>query len=151
MTGAAAMDGVDGSGDDALMATVGFTLPIWRGKYDAGSREALNRYAQAVSSKQEVANSLGLDLERAHYQYRDAGRKSALYRTSLLPKGRQSLEAIRNAYEAGNSSFLDLVDAQRLVLEFELSLALAETNLLVQESVIEMLVAGMNAGENRIH
>ena len=52
------------------------------------------------------------------------------------------LGATRSAYEAGDSSFLDLVDAQRLVLEFELSQARSRFNMLIQESVIEELIAG---------
>jgi len=140
-TGPARMDNVEGSSQDAIMATVGVTVPIWRGKYNAASRAAADQYEGALASRRETANQLTAALERAHFRYRDARRKVDLYQTALLPKGRQSLGAIRIAYEGGNSSFLDLVDAERLVLEFELSLARAEFDVLIQAAEIEKLVA----------
>ena len=142
LTGEARMDGVADSGENALMASVAVTLPIWRGKIDSASRAAVNQYQGALSSKRELTNKLVASLERSHFRYRDARRKTALYQTALLPKGHQSLDATRTAYEAGNSSFLDLLDAEKLVLEFELSLARARFDVLIQESVIEVLVAG---------
>ena len=142
LTGQARMDGVADSGENALMASVAVTLPIWRGKIDSASRAAVNQYQAALSSKRELTNNLIASLERSHFQYRDACRKRELYQTALLPKGHQSLDAVRAAYETGSSRFLDLVDAERLVLEFELSLAKARFDVLIQESVIENLVAG---------
>ena len=50
--------------------------------------------------------------------------------------------AIRSAYEAGNSSFLNLVDAERVLLEFELSQARAEFEVLIQEAMLEKITAG---------
>lgn len=141
-TGEARMDGVADSGQDALMASVAVTVPIWRGKYQAGSQVALNNYSAALSGKRELINKLNTNLERAHFGYRDARRKTALYESALLPKGRQSLGAIRSAYEAGKSGFLDLVDAERLVLEFELAQARAQFDVLIQEAALEELVAG---------
>jgi len=140
-TGAARMDNVVDSSQDALMATVAVSVPIWRGKYKAGSRAALSQYEAALAAKRQQTNELTVALERAHFRYRDALRKVDLYRMALLPKGQQSLGAIRIAYEGGNSSFLNLVDAERLVLEFELSLARAEFDVLIQSAVIEELVA----------
>ncbi|MBU8869359.1 MAG: TolC family protein [Gemmatimonadales bacterium] len=142
LTGPARMDGVPDSGEDAVMASLAVTLPIWRGKYNSASRTAVHQYQAALSSKRELTNNLVASLERSHFRYRGARRKRELYQTALLPKGQQSLDATRAAYEAGNSSFLDLVDAERLVLEFELSLARAQFDVLIQESVLEHLVAG---------
>lgn len=141
MTGAARMDGVSDSGEDALMASLGVTIPIWQGKYDAASKVAASRYQGALSSKRGLMNKLSTSLELSHFRYRDALRKFDLYGTSLLPKGRQSLGAARTAYEAGNGSFLNLVDAQRLVLEFELTMVRARFDALIQEAVMEKLTA----------
>ena len=59
--------------------------------------------------------------------------------STLLPKGRQALSATLAAYEAGQTGFLDLVDAQRILLEFELSYQRALTDGLVQKATIAML------------
>jgi outer membrane protein TolC len=62
------------------------------------------------------------------YEYRDSARKVKLYGSALLPMARQSLEASRTAFQAGKGGFLDVIDAERMLLEFELSYerALAE-------------------------
>lgn len=146
LTGDARTEGLRDSGKDALMASVAVSLPIWRGKHAAASDVAVNRYHAAVSAKRDLSNALSSGLERAHFRYRDAHRKTNLYRTTLLPKGRQSLGATRTAYEAGQSGFLDLVDAERLVLEFELSLVRAEFDVLIQTAEIEKFVAGPVGG-----
>jgi outer membrane protein, heavy metal efflux system len=141
-TGEARMDGVPDSGEDALMASLSVSVPIWRGKHNAASEVAVSQYQGALSSKRNLLNDLSTSLERSHFQFRDASRKFHLYGNSLLPKGRQSLGATRVAYEAGKGSFPDLVDAQRLVLEFELTMVRAKFDVLVQEAVIEKLIAG---------
>ena len=130
------------SGNDALMASFGLSLPLWRGKYDAASREAVSRYHSVVASRRENTNTLQATLERALFRFRNAARKVELYRTTLIPKGRQSLDALRAAYEAGESRFLDLIDAERLLLEFELSKIRGGADVLIQEAELERIVGG---------
>lgn len=43
-----------------------------------------------------------------------------LYQQRLLPQQRTAVEASRAAYESGTMDFLDLLDAQRMLLEFEM-------------------------------
>lgn len=140
LTGQARMDGVSDSGQDALTASLGVNIPLWRGQYQAASRAAVKNYEAAVASKQDTSNRLEAALQNAHFRYRDAHRKLRLYETTLLPKAHQSLDATRSAYEAGANSFLDLVDTQRLVLEFELTSARARFDVLVHQSEIERIV-----------
>jgi len=140
-TGQARSSGVSGSGTDAVTASLAVSLPIWRGKYDAASREAAARYRSARASRRETENQLVAELEQVLFDYRDAGRKWDLYATTLLPKARQSLGAVRAAYEAGESGFLDVIDAERLLLEFELSRAGSLSDALIQEARIAELTA----------
>ena len=74
------------------------------------------------------------------YQFRDAGRKIDLYRDTLLPKASQSLKATEAAYRAGKGSFIDLVDAERIILEFELSYERALTDHGQRLGRLEMLI-----------
>jgi cobalt-zinc-cadmium efflux system outer membrane protein len=147
-TGPARMDGVDDSGTDALMATIGVSLPLWRGKYHDADLEAGSRVLAARSAKQEQVNSLAAALESSLFKYRDSARKMDLHDTTLIPKGRQSLDAVRSAYESGKGGFLDLIDAQRMLLEFELNRERAAIDLRINESEIERLVAGPLAGND---
>ena len=54
----------------------------------------------------------------------------------------QIVHAARAAYEAGSADFLDLIDAERLVLEFGLALARAEFDTLIRIASIEELAGG---------
>jgi outer membrane protein TolC len=112
----------NGDGDDPVIAMVSINLPIWREKLDAGLRQAKFRRSAAVQSRAARLNSLRADLKLVAYRYSDAERKIALYRDTLLPKARQAMSATEAAYRNGTGGFLDLIDAQRVLLEFEMNL-----------------------------
>ena len=40
---------------------------------------------------------------------------------ALLPKARESVKATESSFRSGGGTFLDLIDAQRVMLEFELA------------------------------
>ncbi len=140
-TGAARMPDVTDSGKNALMATVGIQVPLWRGKYRAAASAAASGVAAADNARRQELNSLAAALSSALFRYRDALRQSELYGTALIPKARQSMAATRAAFETGQGSFLDLIDAQRLLLEFQLAVVRARADLLIQQTIIEQLIA----------
>lgn len=109
------------SGKDEVIASVSVNLPIWRDKLDAGVRQARRRHSAAVGQRTAAENALTADLKMALFRYRDAERKINLYRDTLLPKARQSIQATERAYKDGSNTFLELIDAQRVLLEFELA------------------------------
>jgi outer membrane protein TolC len=148
-TGDARMEGVPDSGKDPIMASLAVSIPLWQGSYAAAEREAASQYLAVSARRSERRNLLQARLEGALFDYRDAVRKRDLYGDTLLPKGRQSLGATRAAYEVGEASFLDLVDAERVLLEFELAFAQARRDLAVNQADIEMLTGGPLAGSPR--
>lgn len=109
------------SGEDPWGLTLGMSLPFGRGKYKAGVREASARKAAAQQARTQRHNDLVWMLERNVYRLDDALRQSALYRDTLIPRGRQALELTEVAYESGKASLLDLIDSQRELLSFELA------------------------------
>ena len=120
-TDSARMPGVDDSGKDPVVAMVSINLPIWRAKYRAAEREALGRLHAAQEAVRDKANTLESDAKLALYEVRDAERRASLYRHTLIPKAKQSLKATTTAYIGGKASFLDLIETQRVLLEFQLS------------------------------
>lgn len=99
------------------------TLPFQVGRIQAGIREAQAgiRAAQAAlrSRGDDVRARLVLNL----YLVRDSDRQVKLIRKTLLPKAREIVEAIREAYGTGGATFLELLDAQRALLTLELEAA----------------------------
>lgn len=138
-TGDARMSGVSGSGDDALSATIGFTLPIWRSKYDAGVKEADAMLAQHQFKRVQQLNTFHAQTVAALFKLRDAERQISLYENTLLPKANESLVATQRAYSAGAAPFADMIDAQRVLLSFELSFARAITDHNQARIVLEKL------------
>ena len=109
------------SGDDPISITVGLTLPLGRGKYKAGKREALAHKSAVLHQRGQLRNDLQWRLEQTLYELDDAIRQVTLFRDSLIPRGRQALELTEIAYESGAASLLDVIDSQRELLDFELS------------------------------
>lgn len=128
LIGSARQPGVAGSGDDAIALTLGLDIPIWRRAYDAGVRGAEASLRRAHKQHQDTWNHLASELELSLYRVRDADRRVALFEESLIPKGEESVQALDSAYQAGEQGFLDLIDAQRLLLEFQLEVARARSD-----------------------
>jgi len=128
LIGSARSPGVPGSGDDDLALTLGLELPVWRSSYRAGLREAEARLGATRAERSDAANRLSSDLAMALYELRDAERRVGLFRDSLIPKGEESVQALDTAYQSGNEGFLDLIDAERVLLEFQLQAARAESD-----------------------
>jgi len=128
------------SGKDAVAAGFSITLPIWREKYDAGVREAMAKFGAATKVRVDRQNLLAADLKTAIYHYEDAVRKIDLFRDTLVPKAQQSLKATEASFRAGQSTFIDLIDAERVLLQFQLSYERALTDGATRLAEIETLV-----------
>lgn len=99
----------------------GMTLPIWRDKIAAeieGARD-LQGASQARLSNERL--TLTVEVAMKSYQYRESTRLVALLQSILLPKARQSLEVARSGYSTGGTDFINLIDAQRTLLQFRLA------------------------------
>ncbi len=139
MTSASSVDMSGGMKDPiGLMLTV--NVPIWWEKYSAGVREARARYQAAQRDKSDKTNSLQADLKMATYNFRNAGRKIELYRDTLVPKARQSLKSSLASYQTGGAILMDLIDAQRVLLDFELSYQRALADRMSSLAEMEMVV-----------
>jgi len=138
-TGPATMPGVPDSGKDPLMLSVGVSLPIWFGANGARKREAEARLRLSQSNYDDARNRVAEYVERVVFEYSDALRKTRLYRDGLVPKAEQSLNANYTAYQAGETDFLNVLDAQRQLLEFQLLLERSRSNLAIRRAELEML------------
>jgi len=124
----------------AITGMISVNLPIWFGKYKAGVREAEARYTSVQKKRIDKENNLIADLKMALYELRDAERKIDLYKNTLIPKAEQSLQATQQTFAVGKIDFLDLIDAQRIFLEFKLSYERALTDSAQKLAELEMLI-----------
>lgn len=112
---------------DEWMAMVSINIPIWQDRYRAMRREANENLRAAEADYRALSQKLQAEARMARFEEQDAARRVRLFRESLLPKAHQSLAILESAYKTGSSGFLDLLEAQRTVLELELALVRAES------------------------
>jgi outer membrane protein TolC len=122
--------------------SAGITLPIWRDKIEAEIAAAQAQKAAAEARLNAEQISLATELATMLYMYRESMRNIELLTDRLLPKAQQSLDAARAGYTTGRADFLDLIDAQRSLLGFELSLVEARTQRELALSALSLLIAG---------
>jgi outer membrane protein TolC len=120
-TGSSTMPNVEDNGKDPIILTFGVNLPVWRGKYRAETAMAEQKRMAAMRQREDQENRLVAELEMVLYGYHDGLRKIALYRETIIPKARESLEVTRKAFESNESEYLDLIDVERTLFEFELA------------------------------
>ena len=107
--------------DDPWMIMFSATVPLWFGRNNAEIQEARASLQAAEADRENKSNELESMLAMAHYKLRDALRQSRLYKDALIPKASQTLNAMKSAYESGGMDFLSLIDAQRMLLNFQLA------------------------------
>jgi outer membrane protein TolC len=123
-----------------VQPSVGVTLPLWRDKIAAriaGAQDG-KRAAEARLSAEQIA--LAVEFAEKSFMFREATRNLELLHERLLTMARQSLELAQLSYVGGKVDFLNVIDAQRRLLAFQLvevearlqrELALAELSLLI--------------------
>ncbi|MFH1772028.1 MAG: TolC family protein [Candidatus Omnitrophota bacterium] len=107
------------SGKDPLMVMFSVNVPIWFSRLNAGVEDARASMKAAESLLESKENELLSKLALVHYKMRDSLRQSYLYKDALLPKAAQALNATQSGYEGGGVDFLSLIDAQRVLLNFQ--------------------------------
>jgi outer membrane protein TolC len=120
---------LEDSGKDPVLTKVSLNLPVWRRKYSAAEKEAELKMKAAEQQLIDTQRQLESDLQLALYHLHDAERKISLYGNTLIPKARQSLEVTRRNFETGKATFMALMNAERMLLEFQLAHVRAKTDL----------------------
>lgn len=119
------------------------TLPIWRDKLAAelAAAQAGKRSAEARLSAEQI--TLAVDFAEQTYLIREADRKLTLLRERLLPRARQSLDVSRAAYRSGQVDFLNVIDAERSLLNFQLDEIAAQIQREIARAELTLLVGGV--------
>ncbi len=111
----------DHDGRDPLIAGVSVNLPIWRDKLNAAVREANYLHKASQRRKGDLSNRLQSRLSAAIFRHQDAQRRQKLYKNILEPKAAQGVKVAADSYRTGKASFSDLLELQRVLLEFQLA------------------------------
>ncbi|MFU8861712.1 MAG: TolC family protein [Cyclonatronaceae bacterium] len=114
-----AMSMIPGS-DDMYIAMATFRVPLYRARYSAQFRQAVEQLQSVDYRRSETENRFTTDLELALEQYRETVRSIALLDHELIPRAEQALEILSEEYATGNVRFDEVLRLQEQLLKLEL-------------------------------
>jgi len=130
-----------GNGNDILGLTGGVSIPLWSGALKAGEEEA----TQVKLAAEERKRAVIADIEAA---LGDLVRRTPLLEAQialidgvLIPQAEESLISVESAYASGTADALDLLDAERTLLDVRLGQERLLTDLAVILARLEGTIA----------
>ncbi len=109
---------------DGFGAIMAINLPFafWtKPKYDAGVQEASAAVAAARADLQTLENQTRFQIRDVLAKVRASWEVTVLYRTTVLPQAEESLASARAGYRTGRTDFLNLIEADRALRDFQLA------------------------------
>ncbi|MBI4802437.1 MAG: TolC family protein [Elusimicrobia bacterium] len=99
---------------------LGLTVPLWFSKQKEMVKEAGADKEMADAEYKAAQNELASDLREADIKARTSLRLVELYRGSVIPQAEEALKIAQSGYQAEKADFMDLLDAQRTLLDFRM-------------------------------
>ncbi|MEZ6096107.1 MAG: TolC family protein [Pirellulaceae bacterium] len=118
------------NGDDALLLGVGFNLPIYKNRIQAGVCEALANRRASESRLAVLQDEVAEEVYDLIAKIEGASVSLKLLQQDMIPKAERSLELSIEEYSAGNVQYVQLIENWRGLLKFRI----AEANLQSQYS-----------------
>jgi len=137
--------GAENPRDTVWKPRLGVTVPIWRDRIAAeiAEAEAMKMAARADYSSEQL--ELAREFALNSFRIREATRNLAVLRETLIPRQREIVELAQRGYQGGVTTFFELIEQQRRLLDLELMEAesIAERELKIGE--LNLLLAGEGA------
>ena len=108
-------------GKDAWMFPLKVNLPIWQNRIIPEIQEAKKLEEAQKTKLLAVKNQTFFEVKDSYFRFTSASKIADLYEDAIVPQAKVSLSADQAGYEAGKSSFLDLLDSERVYLNAKLS------------------------------
>jgi outer membrane protein TolC len=107
------------NGDDALTVMFGINIPIWRKKLSSQAKSAFEAVQAENSRYHSILNQASFEVKDSFFRIQTAKETIGLYEKVLIPQAEQSLKSAEAGYVTGIVSFLDLLDAERVLLKIQ--------------------------------
>ncbi len=128
------------NGRNALSFSAGITLPIYRDKYDAATREASETLVAERSNYANIQNEMEFSIRDEAVRFETLREQIRLFEQALIPQSEEALRSTESAYETGQLGVLDLLDSERMLLGVRLVNARYYTDVLVALANLERAV-----------
>lgn len=106
---------------DGWDAMVKARIPLWfLQKQNFNVKQMKEELNMAEAEYKNMENMTLLEVKDAHSMIYSLIKLAVLYKTSFIPQAEQTLKASLTGYEAAQVDFLNLLDSQRMLLDFKL-------------------------------
>jgi outer membrane protein, heavy metal efflux system len=130
------------NGQDVLGVSAAVNLPIWRAKLTAGIEEAVQKQLAAEESKRAVIDGIDAALGDLEQRISLTWQQIRLFEDVLVIQATEALGSAESAYAAGTVHALDLLDAERVLLEVRTATARARADYAIALAQLEGAVGG---------
>ena len=130
------------AGKNAWSVMLGLNLPIWLGKRKAAVREADEIITANKLTYENLENQVESEIKDFYHQLEITGKTLDLYEKGLLTQAESSLESAMASYSTGRLDFLNLLDAERMLLNLNLGYVKEQSNYQKQLAALERAVGG---------
>jgi cobalt-zinc-cadmium efflux system outer membrane protein len=117
------------NGRDQVFGTLGISLPLWQEPRRARVAEAMAGIDEASAGVEASRSKLRFRVEDAWVRAQSADELIRLFDKQILPESKQAFDLVLTGYSAGTNSFVDILDAWRSWLGFQLQQAGNRTKL----------------------
>jgi len=107
---------------------IGFTLPLYQGKYRAAESEAFALSKQAEWTRVDFIAQLKEEVQIAYDRVHESQHILGLYKGKLLPLAKESVQTAQSDYQSGKGNFLTLINSEKNHLQTQLQVEQALTN-----------------------
>lgn len=116
------------NGQDVIGLTASINLPVYRDRLDAAVEQAARRETAAREERRAVTTSIDRSLGELAQRLVLTYRELRLFEDVLGIQAEESLSSAEAAYSAGSAGALDLLDAERVLLDVRTSTARARAD-----------------------
>jgi cobalt-zinc-cadmium efflux system outer membrane protein len=129
------------NGQDVFGVTAGVNLPVGREKRAAGVKEAGERELAAEQAKRSAVAAIDRSLDDLAYRIPLTHQRLDLFAKVLAIQADQSLRSAEAGYAAGTLNALDLLDAERVLLEVHTATVRARADYAIAVAQLEGAIA----------
>ncbi len=130
------------NGQNAWSINAGINLPIWLGRRNAAVDEAQAMLVSNRDSYENLKNEVQAEIKDLFARLNTAERTVNLYAQQLIPDAGRTLQSVLASYQTGSLDFLNLLDSERMLLNFRLAYAKELANYRQQVAGLKRAVGG---------
>jgi outer membrane protein TolC len=106
-------------GDDMYSLGVSFNLPLQRARRQAMTAEAIAETRMAAAELDTLRNNLRQSIADGLARLERSQRMAELYQTAIIPQANGALDAAMAAYRVGKADFMNVLDSQMALFDYE--------------------------------